>query len=225
MRGFDVTIPGDLSAAAFLLVAAQLVRQSRVTARGVGVNPTRTGILEIARDMGAGLSIVPGGDRAGEPIAGRSTRGRRSRSAPWRSGAKWCRGPSTRSRLRGGSRRRASGTTRISNAEELRVKESDRVATMAAVLPRVRRRVRGEARRARHPGDRRAARAGRPAESKGDHRIAMTAAVLALAGRALRAASAMLRASRPATRNSSPPGCAPSAPRWRSRTLRASDSL
>src|SRR5262249_40759119 len=67
MPAFDIAIPGDLSAAAFLLVAAQLVEGSRVTARSVGINPTRTGLLEIARDMGAGLAIEPQGERGGEP--------------------------------------------------------------------------------------------------------------------------------------------------------------
>src|SRR5580658_2280895 len=51
MPAFDIAIPGDISAASFLLVAAQMVEGSRITVRGVGVNPTRTGLLEIARDM------------------------------------------------------------------------------------------------------------------------------------------------------------------------------
>jgi 3-phosphoshikimate 1-carboxyvinyltransferase len=69
LSSFDATLPGDLSAAAFPLAAAQLVPGSRVTTRGVGVNPTRSGLLEIARDMGAGLTIEPQGERLGEPIA------------------------------------------------------------------------------------------------------------------------------------------------------------
>ena len=66
---FEVAIPGDLSAAVFPLAAAQLVSGSKVTTRGVGVNPTRSGFLEIARDMGAGLTIEPQGERHGEPVA------------------------------------------------------------------------------------------------------------------------------------------------------------
>lgn len=69
MPGFAMSLPGDLSAAAVLIAAAQLVEGSQVTARGVGVNPTRSGVLEIARDMGAGLSIEPKGERNGEPLA------------------------------------------------------------------------------------------------------------------------------------------------------------
>ena len=65
----DLEIPGDLSAAAFLLVAAQIVPGLQVTVRGVGINPTRTGLLEIARDMGAALAVEPSGERGGEPVA------------------------------------------------------------------------------------------------------------------------------------------------------------
>jgi 3-phosphoshikimate 1-carboxyvinyltransferase len=69
LPAFDIAIPGDLSAATFLVAAAQLVQGSRVTVRGVGVNPTRTGFLEVARDMGAGLGVEPKGESGGEPLA------------------------------------------------------------------------------------------------------------------------------------------------------------
>jgi 3-phosphoshikimate 1-carboxyvinyltransferase len=68
LAGFDLQVPGDFSAAAFLLVAAQLHPGSRVTVRGVGINPTRIGLLEIARHMGAGFDVVPQGEQAGEPV-------------------------------------------------------------------------------------------------------------------------------------------------------------
>jgi 3-phosphoshikimate 1-carboxyvinyltransferase len=66
---FLAAVPGDVSAASYLIAAAQLVPGSRLTVRRVGTNPTRTGLLEIARDMGAGLAIEPHGGRAGEPVA------------------------------------------------------------------------------------------------------------------------------------------------------------
>jgi 3-phosphoshikimate 1-carboxyvinyltransferase len=177
MPALDLDVPGDISAAAFLIVAAQLVPGSRVTARGVGVNPTRTGLLEITRDMGAGLSVEHGGERAGEPIADIH-----AWHAPIRAG-----------RIGGelvpraidevpilcALAARAAGRTTISDAEELRVKESDRIATMASVL-----RAFGVTCEERpdglvidgtdaplQPAD---------VESKGDHRIAMTACVLGL---------------------------------------------
>ena len=177
MPAFDIEIPGDVSAAAFLLVAAQITPGSRVTVRGVGVNPTRTGLLEIARHMGAGLDIVPQGDQGGEPIAEISA---------WQQGM--------RGITVGGEivpraideipiacalAARATGTTTIRDAEELRVKESDRIATMATVL-----RAFGVTCEELPDGLVIQGREGplTPAEveSRGDHRIAMTAAVLAL---------------------------------------------
>jgi 3-phosphoshikimate 1-carboxyvinyltransferase len=181
MSALDVDVPGDISAAAFLLVAAQLVPGSRVTARGVGVNPTRTGILEIARDMGAGLSIEPQGERAGEPIA---------EITGW--------AEPLHAKLVAGEvvpraideipiacalAARAKGATTIADAEELRVKESDRIATMAGVL-----RAFGLGCEEKPDGLVVEGRSDplEPAvvESKGDHRIAMTACVLGLMARA-----------------------------------------
>jgi 3-phosphoshikimate 1-carboxyvinyltransferase len=179
MPPFDIEVPGDLSAAAFLLVAAQLVPGSRVTARGVGLNPTRTGILEILRDMGAGLGVEPGGERSGEPIGDLHV---------WQSDLHGARvGGEVVARaideipITCALAARAHGTTEISDAEELRVKESDRIATMAGVLrafgvvceeKKDGLIIEGKA----DAGPLRAA----EVESKGDHRIAMTSAVLAL---------------------------------------------
>jgi 3-phosphoshikimate 1-carboxyvinyltransferase len=181
MPAFEITIPGDASAAAFLVVAANTVAGSRVTVRGVGANPTRTGLFEIARHMGAGIEVVPQGEEAGEPVATIH-----AWSTPMRGG------------LVGGElvpraideipiacalAARASGTTTIRDAEELRVKESDRIATMASVL-----RAFGVSCEELPDGLVVEGRDG-PLEaaeidSRGDHRIAMTAAVLALSAKA-----------------------------------------
>ena len=180
MPAFELAIPGDLSAAAFLLVAAQIVPGSRVTARGVGVNPTRTGLLEIARDMGAGLAVEPQGERAGEPVAELH-----AWSEPLRAGTV---GGETVARaideipIACALAARASGVTRIRDAGELRHKESDRIATMATVL-----RSFGVTCEETPDGLDVEGRASplEPAvvDSRGDHRIAMTAAVLALVAR------------------------------------------
>ena len=180
MPGFEIVIPGDVSAAAFLLVAGCTVPGSRVTVRGVGTNPTRTGLLEIARHMGAGVEVVPQGDQGGEPIA---------EITAWHSGM--------RGGMIGGElvpraideipiacalAVRASGTTTIRDAAELRVKESDRIATMAHVL-----RAFGVTCEELPDGLVIEGREGplEPAEveSRGDHRIAMTAAILGLGAR------------------------------------------
>ncbi len=181
MPAFDIEIPGDVSAAAFPLVAAQIVEGSRVTARGVGVNPTRTGVLEIARDMGAGLAIEPQGERGGEPVAELH-----AWYAPLRAAVI---GGETVPRaideipIACALAARAHGTTRISDADELRHKESDRIATMVHVL-----RAFGVSCEERPDGldvqGRSEPLEAADVDSRGDHRIAMTAAVLALVARA-----------------------------------------
>jgi len=177
MPAFDMAIPGDVSAAAFVLVAANLVEGSRVTARDVGVNPTRTGLLEIARDMGAGLSIEPQGERGGEPVAELH-----ASCAPLHAiliGGETVPRAIDEIPIACALAARASGTTRIRDAEELRHKESDRIATMATVL-----RAFGIACEEQPDGldvtGRQGALEACEVQSKGDHRIAMTAAVLAL---------------------------------------------
>jgi 3-phosphoshikimate 1-carboxyvinyltransferase len=181
MNAFDVTIPGDISAAAFLLVAAQIVHGSRVTVRGVGVNPTRTGLLEIARDMGAGLTLEPQGERSGEPVAELH-----GWSAPLRAigiGGETVPRAIDEIPIACALAARALGTTRIRDAEELRHKESDRIATMARVL-----RAFGVTCDEQPDGldvqGSEGPLAAADIESRGDHRIAMTAAVLALVARA-----------------------------------------
>jgi 3-phosphoshikimate 1-carboxyvinyltransferase len=177
MPAFDVEIPGDASAAAFLVVAANVTPGSRVTVRSVGTNPTRTGLFEIARQMGAGIEIVPQGDQAGEPIAEITA---------------WC--EDLRGIGIGGElvpraideipiacalAARARGVTTVRDATELRVKESDRIATMAGVF-----RAFGVRCEELPDGLVIEGKEGplEPATiaSKGDHRIAMTACILAL---------------------------------------------
>jgi len=67
IRGFEVDLPGDISAAAFVLVAAELVPGSNVSTRRTGLNPTRAGILEVIRAFGGHMGITPKGDSLGEP--------------------------------------------------------------------------------------------------------------------------------------------------------------
>ncbi len=73
--GFELDVPGDLSAAAFLLVAAQIVPDSHVTARRTGLNPTRSGILEVIRLAGGRTGITPTGSSLGEPFGDVTARG------------------------------------------------------------------------------------------------------------------------------------------------------
>jgi len=175
LPAFDMAIPGDVSAGAFLLAAAQLHPGSRVTVRGVGVNPTRTGLFEIARHMGAGLEIVPQGEQGGEPVAEvtawhQSLRGRSiSGEVVPRAAGELA--------LACALAARAVGTTTIRDTNE-----SGRIAAMVGVL-----RAFGITCEELPDGlvieGREAPLEPARIESRGDHRIAMTAAVLALGGR------------------------------------------
>jgi 3-phosphoshikimate 1-carboxyvinyltransferase len=173
----ELAVPGDLSAAAFLLLAAQMVEGSRVTVREVGVNPTRTGVLEIARDMGAGILVEPHGEWGGEPVATLHA---------WPEPLRACRmGGEAIARaidevpVLCALAARTRGVTTIGDAEELRVKESDRIASLARVLQAF-----GVDCEERPDGlvIRGSDALLNPAavDSGGDHRIAMTAVVLGL---------------------------------------------
>ena len=124
-----MTIPGDLSSAAFLLVAASILPKSEVTIQNVGLNPTRTGILNILRRMGADIEILDQWTSGGEPVGDVRVRSAELRGIqidgdlivraidelPVIAVAAAC----------------AGGETLIRDAAELRVKEVDRIAAMA----------------------------------------------------------------------------------------------
>ncbi len=181
MPALDISIPGDLSAAAFLVVAAELVPGSRVTVRAVGVNPTRAGVLEILRDMGAGLVVEPAGERGGEPLANLHAWPEPLRAG--RLGGEVVARAIDELPVLCALAARAPGVTTVYDAAELRVKESDRIAGIVGVL-----RAFGVECDERPDGVVLTGKEGplEPAEvnSDGDHRIAMTATILALTARA-----------------------------------------
>jgi 3-phosphoshikimate 1-carboxyvinyltransferase len=176
LRARDLLVPGDLSSAAFLLAAAAVVPRSRVTVRGVGLNPTRTGFVDALRAMGARLEIDDLHEVAGEPV-----------------GAVTCSGGALAGVTIAGDlavraidelpliaavAAYAEGDTCIADAAELRVKESDRIAATCTML-----RALGVT--AEEQPDGLTIRGGRGVsagvvDSHGDHRIAMAAAICAL---------------------------------------------
>ncbi len=173
----DWTVPGDLSSAAFLLGAACVVPGARVTVRGVGVNPTRTGVLDVLAAMGADLAVENARDEGGEPVADLT-----ARAAPLAAvevAGELAVRAIDELPLIAALAAHARGTTVIRDAAELRVKESDRIAAMAAALRALG--VTVEERRDGLAVTGGTVGAGRVA-SRGDHRIAMSAAVCALAG-------------------------------------------
>lgn len=176
---FSMRIPGDLSSAAFLLVAGLLVPGSEILLRNVGINPTRRGLLEYLRDINATFGIEERSDPMGEPTGDLQI---------------MYSGPLRGSTIAGETLVRAIdeipalcalaarsvGVTEIADAAELRVKESDRLAAMARVL-----RAFGVSCEERPDG---LLIEGQPegslkateVDSNGDHRIAMAASLLAL---------------------------------------------
>lgn len=176
--GFEWTVPGDLSSAAFLIAAALLVPGSEVALEAVGLNPTRTGLLDALRAMRAGVSVVPRGHAAGAEPVGRVTATHGPLSAGQTGGELLTRMIDEVPAFCAIAAA-ASGRTDVRDAEELRVKESDRLAAAATVLKAFGvdcTELQGGMHV--HGGGRLR---GAEVESLGDHRIAMMGAVLALA--------------------------------------------
>ncbi len=127
-----IAVPGDLSSASFFLVAGTLIEGSDITLENVGVNPTRTGILDILEQMGAKITLNPKPDAGHEPLADLQV----------------CAHPLRGIEIEGDlilraidefpivcvAAARAEGRTTIRGAKELRFKESDRIETMAEAL-------------------------------------------------------------------------------------------
>ena len=132
LRGQEVVVPGDISSAAFWLVAGAITPGADLTVENVGLNPSRTGILDVLEQMGAAIEVLNARDVAGEPVGDlRVTHGplrafsigaelipRLVDEIPVLAVAACC----------------ADGVSRVSGAEELRVKETDRLAVMARQL-------------------------------------------------------------------------------------------
>ncbi|MGH7281142.1 MAG: 3-phosphoshikimate 1-carboxyvinyltransferase [Polyangiaceae bacterium] len=173
----EITVPGDLSAAAFFVTAGQIIPGSRITLREVGINPTRTGILEIVRDMGGAVGIDRQHEESGEPVADLHASASDLRGA--RFGGEVVARAIDEIPIACALAARAHGVTEIADAGELRVKESDRIAAMARVLRAFGVSCEEVADGMTITGTQEKLKAV-DVESKGDHRIAMTAAVLAL---------------------------------------------
>jgi 3-phosphoshikimate 1-carboxyvinyltransferase len=178
LPAFKITVPGDLSAAAFLLAAAAMHAGSNVEVRDVGLNPTRSGILEVLTAMGAHVEVSPRDDDSGEPMGRVQVVGQGLRAANV-GGERLVRSLDEVPVI-AALAARAHGVTRIRDAAELRTKESDRLSAMCKVLRAfgVVAEEHEDGLTIEGAGDRplRAARV----SSEGDHRIAMSAAVLAL---------------------------------------------
>lgn len=175
LKGTSIPVPADISSAAFFLMAAAIVPGSDLLLTDVGVNPTRTGVIDILRAMGASIELLNPRTFGGEPVADLRVRGQGLKGIevdpalvasaidefPAIFVAAAC----------------AEGETLVTGAEELRVKESNRIATMVdglvalgieAVATPDGARIRGGQLKAGS------------IDSHGDHRVAMSFAMCAL---------------------------------------------
>lgn len=177
--GTELEIPSDISSAAFFIVAALLNPGSEIMVKNVGLNPLRTGVLDILREMGADISVENRRECCGEPVGDLIARHGALRAV----------------RVEGESVSRAidelpvisvaacfaEGETVISGAGELRVKETDRISAMTGELSKLGADIleTSDGMIINGTDKLRAARC----ESRGDHRVAMSLAVAATRAR------------------------------------------
>jgi 3-phosphoshikimate 1-carboxyvinyltransferase len=180
LRGGNLVVPGDPSSAAFLVVAALLAGAEEVRVTNVCINPTRTGFLDVLAAMGAQVTLEPRGGGA-EPVADLVVRGAAADLRATEIAGDLVVRSLDEIPILAVAAAFAHGTTTIREANELRVKESDRIASTCAML-----RAFGVACEERGDGFTVEGSSGRPLgagaaiDALGDHRIAMAGAVAAL---------------------------------------------
>jgi 3-phosphoshikimate 1-carboxyvinyltransferase len=172
-----MSVPGDLSSAAFLIAAAALLPGSELLIRSVGVNPTRTGFLDALQQMGARIVQLDARDEGGEPAADLLVRGGGDLKAIEIGGGMIPR-LIDEVPLLAVIAAQAEGTTVIRDAAELRVKETDRLRAVTENLRQMGAEVEERPDGLVISGPRRLR--GAWVESFGDHRIAMAFAIAGL---------------------------------------------
>ena len=125
-------MPGDISSAAFLLVAGAIVPGSHITIRGVGVNPTRTGIVDALMEMGAKITYHNEREQAGEPVADLEVCTAELHGTTF--GGEPIVTMIDELPVLAVAATQAHGRTVVRDAGELRVKETDRIATTVTEL-------------------------------------------------------------------------------------------
>ena len=130
----EIVVPGDISSAAYWLVAASLIEGSDILLQDVGVNPTRTGILDVLSDMGANITICGERESGGEALADIRVRSASLRGASF--GGEIIPRLIDEIPILAVAALFADGDTVISGASELRVKETDRLAAVTTELNR-----------------------------------------------------------------------------------------
>jgi len=175
LRGQDVIVPGDISSAAFWLVAGAITPGADLTVQNVGLNPSRTGVLDVLEQMGARIELLNTREVAGEPVGDlRVTHG------PLKAftiGAELIPRLVDEIPVLAVAACYAEGISRVTGAEELRVKETDRLAVMARQLGAMGARIEEFADGLTIEGG--IPLHGAEVDSETDHRVAMSLAVAA----------------------------------------------
>ena len=177
LQAREVDVPGDISSAAFFLVAALITPGSELLLKNVGVNPTRSGILDILEQMGGQIQRLNQRELGGEPVADLLVR--YSALHGIEIGGELVPRAIDELPVVSVAAVFAAGETRIRDAQELRVKETDRIAAICTSLAAVGARIEPRDDGLCVVGSGRLA--GGQVHSFGDHRIAMSMAVAALA--------------------------------------------
>ncbi len=176
LQPMDITVPGDFSSAAFLMVAGSILSESDITITGVNLNPTRTGLLDVLIEMGADITVIETGTEAGEPVGDIRVRYAELKGVSV--------GGETVVRMIDEfpvlmvAALNAEGRTVVRDAKELRVKETDRIAVMAQELRKL-----GAAIEEHHDGfsiKGRQKLMGSVVDGHDDHRVAMSMTVAGL---------------------------------------------
>lgn len=181
LNPLNMAVPGDISSAAFMIVAAMTVPDSEITLENVGLNPTRTGLLDVLKEMGADIEITDKGGQHNEPVGDIVVKHSELRGVE-------INGPVVVRMIDeflafGVAAAYAGGETVVREAEELRYKETDRIALLCQEFERL-----GVDIEEQQDGF--VIRGGKgleggPTEGHGDHRVAMALSLLGLGDKKL----------------------------------------
>jgi len=171
-----ITIPGDISSAAFFIVACLLLQNSQIRIKGVGINPTRTGIIDILKKMGADIVIENVSELCGEMVANLTVKS--SSLIGSEIGGELIPRILDEIPVLAVAATQAEGVTEISDAQELRVKESDRIGNVVSQLSQMGASIREKKDGMVISGGKRLV--GSSVNSFGDHRMAMALTIAGL---------------------------------------------
>ncbi|MGN7610734.1 3-phosphoshikimate 1-carboxyvinyltransferase, partial [Magnetococcales bacterium HHB-1] len=178
LRGQKIIVPGDISSAAFPIAAALLVPGSDITLKGVGMNPTRTGILELFDAMGADIERLNLREEGGEPVA--DLRVRHSALKGIEVPPEMVPKAIDEFPIFFTVAAFAEGESLVTGGEELRVKESDRIASMVKNLSLLGAKIEELPDGARIQGEPEGLAGDAIVDSHTDHRVAMSALIAGL---------------------------------------------